>query len=153
MRWTTAVDLSMGYYHMKLNKDLSGACTILLPWRNYCYNALPMGFCGSTDIFQHTLGTLFADLAHVSVYLDDIIIIGIGSYEEYLAQVEEVLARLLEKGFQVNPLKSFWGKFEVEYLVFVIKREGICLQKKNTRHPTCKRIYFYKTAKKLYWHG
>ena len=89
-----------------------------------------MRFCGSTDIFQHTLGTLFTGLAHVLVYLDDIVIIGIGSYEEHLAQVEEVLARLLEKGFQANPLKSFWVKFKVEYLGFVITREEICLQKK-----------------------
>ena len=43
-----------------------------------------MGLCGSTDIFQHALVTLFADLAHVLVYLDDIIIIGTGSYAEHL---------------------------------------------------------------------
>ena len=84
MRWATAVDLSMGYYHMKLNKELQDVCSIILPLGKYCYNALPMGFCGSTDIFQHALGTLFADLAHVLVYLDDIIIIGTGSYAEHL---------------------------------------------------------------------
>ena len=82
-------------------------------------------------------GTLFADLTHVLVYLDEIIIIGVGSYEEHIAQVEVALARLLEKGFQVNPLKSFWAKFEVEYLGFLITREGICPQKKNTTHPKC----------------
>ena len=131
MRWATAVDLSMGYYHMKLNKESRDACTIILPWEKYCYNALLMGFCGSTDIFQDALGNLFADLVHVLVYLDDIIIIGSGSYEEHLTQVEEVLARLKEKGFQVNPLKSFWAKSEGEYLGFVITRKGICPQKKK----------------------
>ena len=57
---------------------------LILPWGKYCYNALPMGLCGSTDIFQHALVTLFADLAHVLVYLDDIIIIGTGSYVVHL---------------------------------------------------------------------
>ena len=53
MRWATPVDLSMGYYHMKLNKESRDVCTIILPWGKYCYNALPMKFCGSTEIFQH----------------------------------------------------------------------------------------------------
>ena len=110
---------------MKLNKESRDVCTVILPWGKYCDNALPMGFCGSTDIFQHALGNIFADLVHVSVYLDDIIIIGSGRYEDHLMQMEEVLARLKEKGFQVNPLKSFWAKSEVEYLGFVITREGI----------------------------
>ena len=85
MKWATAVDLSMGYYHMKLNKESCNACIIILPWGKYFYNALTMGFCGSTDIFQHAMGNLFADLAHVLVYLDDIIIIGSGSYEDLYA--------------------------------------------------------------------
>ena len=84
MRWATAVDLNMGYYHMKLTKKSGVVCTIILPWGKYCYNTLPMGFCGSTDIFQHALDGLFADLAHVSVHLDDIIIIGTGSYAEHI---------------------------------------------------------------------
>ena len=46
-------------------------------------------------------------------------------------QVEEVLARVSKKGFQVNLVKSFWAKSEVEYLGFVITREGIRPQKKK----------------------
>ena len=46
-------------------------------------------------------------------------------------QVEEVLARVSKKGFQVNLVKSFWAKSEVEYLGFVITREKIRPQKKK----------------------
>ena len=39
--------------------------------------------------------------------------------------------RLLEAGMQVNPLKSFWFQKEVEYLGYVITREGIKPQAKK----------------------
>ena len=98
-------------------------------------------------------GTLFADLAHVLVYLDDIIIIGTGSYAEHLQQVEEVLARLLEKEFQVNPLKSFWAKLEVEYLRFVITREGICPQQKKSQGIlSVKEPTSTKQLRSFYWY-
>ena len=59
------------------------------------------------------------------VFLDDILIIGNGAWEEHLKQVEAVLQRLLNAGMQVNPLKSFWFQDEVEYLGYTISREGI----------------------------
>ena len=61
---------------------------------------------------------LFADLDCVVVYIDDILVIGAGSYEEHLETVAEVLRRFEVKGMQVNPSKSFWAKPEVEYLGF-----------------------------------
>ena len=133
MKWATAIDLSMGYYHVKLEKKSRDLVTIILPWGKYCYTALPMGFCGSSDIFQHILGTLFADMEQVLVYLDDIIVIGSGTYKEHLEKIEETLARLLKKGFQVNPRKSFWAQTSVEYLGFIISREGVRPQRKKVQ--------------------
>ena len=78
----------------------------------------------ATDIFQSRLGELLGGLPFVVVYLDDILIIGNGTFEEHLKQIETVLRRLLEAGMQVNPLKSFWFQKEVEYLGYVITREG-----------------------------
>ena len=45
--------------------------------------------------------------------------------------VDEVLRRLEEYGMQVNPLKSFWAQDQVEYLGFLITRDGICPQPKK----------------------
>ena len=97
----------------------------------YQYNMLPMGVVVATDVFQSRLGDLLNDLPHVIVYLDDILIIGNGTFESHLEQVKTVLIRLLEAGMQVNPLKSFWFQKEVEYLGYVITREGIKPQAKK----------------------
>ena len=72
----------MGYYSMELDKESKNLCAISLPWGLYRYNALPMGIKPASDIFQEAMGSLFADMNCVAVYLDDIIIFGTGTFEE-----------------------------------------------------------------------
>ena len=84
-----------------------------------------------TDIFRARLGELLGDLPYVVVFLDDILIIGNGSWEEHLEQVKTVLSCLLNTRMQVNPLKSFWFQDEVEYLGYTLSREGIKPQQKK----------------------
>jgi hypothetical protein len=50
--YTTALDLNMGYYTIKLYPAASKTCTIIFPWGKYPHKRLPMGFGGSADIFQ-----------------------------------------------------------------------------------------------------
>ena len=69
--------------------------------------------------------TLFLDFQFVLVFLDDIIIIGCGTYEEHMEQVKEVLGQFLKAGFQVHPEKSYWAMSQVEYHFFLIFQEGI----------------------------
>ena len=92
-----------------------------------------MGLKIASDVFQEAMGELFADMENVVVYIDDILIIGTGTFEEHLVTVEEVLKRLNEKGMQVNAEKSAWAKPEVEYLGFLITRQGIRPQRKKVQ--------------------
>ena len=41
-QYTTSLDLSMGYYHIRLSDQDSNLCTIILPWGKYWYKRLPM---------------------------------------------------------------------------------------------------------------
>ena len=129
--FATALDLSMGYYAMILALLSRKYCVIILPWGLYEYTALPMGLSISSDVFQERMSSLFQDLTHVFVYVDDIIIIGSGSYEEHLKDVSLVIDRLIEMGMQVNPLKTSWAMEEVDYLGFRITRDGIRPQTKK----------------------
>lgn len=65
------------------------------------------------------------------MFIDDILIVGKGTWEQHLAQVGQVLEILLRNGFQVNPLKSYWGQSEVDYLGYVISKKGIRPQTKK----------------------
>jgi hypothetical protein len=85
----TALDLSMGYYHFVLTPRSQQMCTIVLPWGKYYYKRLPMGLSISPDVFQQELSSLFHDLAYVKVFIDDILVITKGTYEDHLENWEK----------------------------------------------------------------
>ena len=121
----------MGYYAMPLSAKSKKYCVISLPWGLYQYNMLPMGILVAADIFQEAMGGLFLDLESVTVYIDDIIILGNSSLVDHLKDIAKVLKRLSNKGMQINSTKSSWSVSEVDYLGFTITREGIKPQRKK----------------------
>jgi transposase InsO family protein len=143
--WATALDLSMGYYHIVLDKESSYLCTMIVPWGKYRYCRLPMGLNGSPDIFQAIINDIMGDLPNVRAYLDDILVTTAGSYEDHLQHVELVLQRLTEVGFAVNLRKSSFAVTEIDYLGYWITRHGIQPQPKKVEAimrltpPTTKR--------------
>ena len=61
-KYATAIDLSMGYYHIPLDVHSSKLCTTILPWGKYQYKRLPMGIKNSPDIFQAIMQDILGDL-------------------------------------------------------------------------------------------
>jgi hypothetical protein len=96
----------MGYYHIKLTPKASSYCTVVLTWGKYEYLCLPMGLCNSPDIFQEKMSDLMQGLAFARAYIDDLLIITTGSFNEHLENLEEVLSRLSKSGLKVNASKA-----------------------------------------------
>jgi hypothetical protein len=128
-KYATTLDLNMGYYSMPLDDDSKALCVTVLPWGLYQYNAHPMGIKPATDIFQERMSSLFYDLRQIVVYMDDLKALGFLDFDDHLHLLHEVLRRLLNAGFQVNPEKCHWFAHQVQYLGFNISREGISPQK------------------------
>jgi hypothetical protein len=123
--YVTALDLSMGYYHLKLSPQLSEMSTFMLDIGCYKYLRLPMGLSVSVDIFQRLMNSLFADLQFVHTYLDDILIVSDGSYEDHMEKVAIVLERMAKNGLQINARKSYWAVKTVEYLGYILTPRGV----------------------------
>ena len=123
----------MGYYHIELCPDSKKLCTIVLPWGKYEYQKLPMGLSNSPDIFQENMSNLFRDLDFVREYIDDLLITTTGNLEDHLTKVDTVLSRLRKAGLQVNAKKSFFCRHEVDYLGYLITRDGIKPQPKKVQ--------------------
>jgi hypothetical protein len=117
--------LNMGYYHIELSPHSKRLCTIVLPWGKYEYQRLPMGLCNSPDIFQEKMSNLMIGLEYVRTYIDDLLVITHGSFEDHLQKLGTVLNRLRTAGLKVNAKKSFFAKGELEYLGYWVTREGI----------------------------
>jgi hypothetical protein len=93
-KYETAIDLSMGYYHIPLDLEAQKFCTTMLPWCKYQYKRLPMGVKTRPDIFQRIMYEFLGDIPNIKVYLDDILITSNGKFEEHAAIMEQVLDRL-----------------------------------------------------------
>ena len=78
-----SLDLNMGYYHLELDAQSKGLCTIVLPFGKFQYNQIPMGLCNSPDIFQEKRNELFEGLDFVRAYIDDLLIITTKNGESY----------------------------------------------------------------------
>jgi RNase H-like domain found in reverse transcriptase/Reverse transcriptase (RNA-dependent DNA polymerase) len=124
----TSLDLNMGYYHIALSPQARHLCTIVLPFGKYEYQRLPMGLCNSPNIFQEKMSKLMAGLEFVQAYIDDLLVITKGSYQEHLNKLEVVFNRLQDAGLKVNANKSFFARDSVEYLGYTLSREGIMPQ-------------------------
>ena len=131
--YATALDLSMGYYHIPLSKQAQRLCTTILPWGKYSYAKLPMGLSTSPDIFQSIMNELLGDLPYVLVYIDDILILNKKheSEDDHIEKIAIVLGRLERCGFAVNLRKSFFMQQELEYLGYLLTPNGIKPQPKK----------------------
>jgi RNase H-like domain found in reverse transcriptase/Integrase zinc binding domain/Reverse transcriptase (RNA-dependent DNA polymerase) len=132
-RYVTALDLSMGYYHFKLDKELSDMSTFMLPFGLFKYTRLPMGLSISPDFFQERMAKLFGDLPWIKVFLDDLLIFSNGTFEDHMEKVSTALERLHAKNLAVNALKSYWAVEEVDYLGFRLTRQGVMPQERKVK--------------------
>ncbi len=74
---------------------------------------------------------LMASLKFVQEYMDDFLIITRGILDEHLQNMETVLTRLHDAGLKVNTAKSLFCAHEIEYLGFILTRDGIKPQSKK----------------------
>jgi hypothetical protein len=104
-----------------------------------------MGVKCSPDVFQERMSDLFQGMEYVRAYLDDLLILSKGDWDDHIEKLDRTLSKLAEAGLKVNCEKSFFGRTETEYLGFWITRHGIRPQTKkveaihNIQPPTTRR--------------
>lgn len=129
--YATAIDLSMGYYHIPMDEASQKLCSTILPWGKYQWTRMPMGVKCAPDIFQAIVTDLFSDLDYVRAYIDDILITSSSSFEEHMEKLDTVLTRLEQAGFRANVRKCFFAQTELDYLGYWLSRDGIQPQPKK----------------------
>jgi hypothetical protein len=100
---------------------------IILPWGQYLYRQLSMGFGGSANIFQaQMMDMTMASLEYMQVYIDDLLVIARGTLDDHhLVKIEAMLTRLHNATLKVNAAKSSFCTHEIEYLGYILTRGGI----------------------------
>ena len=125
-RCATCLDLSVGFYHVKLSDRLSKLTQFVLPSGCYGHLRMPVELNISPDVFQMLMGSLLGDLKCVQVHTDVTAIISNGSCHNHLKTSSVMLQHLQDKGMAVNATKSFWcTNKEVECLGFILTPNGV----------------------------
>ena len=139
--YATALDLNMGYYTIRLDPDSQKICSIILPWGKYSY-ATSNGYLRIAHFFQEKMTSLMQSLEYVRTYTDDLSIILSCTYDDHLLKVKEVTNRFNIAGLRINVPKFSFALHKIEYLGYILTREGIKPQHKKVsaimalREPT-----------------
>ena len=123
--YATSLDLNMGYYHISLSPQAADMCTIITEYGKYKYKRLPMGVACSPDIFQAKIYELLGDIEGTKAYIDDILVVKKGSFDEHLEQLEEIFRRCQKANLKLNPSKCRFGLNEIDYLGYIVTPTGV----------------------------
>ena len=86
---------------------------------------MPMGLNCAPDIFQEKMSGLMEGLEYARAYLDDLLYLSKGDFSSHLKHVEAILVRLCNANLKINASKSSFCNTEIDYLGYVVSREGI----------------------------
>ena len=76
-------------------------------------------------MFQDKMNESFNGLKYVRAYIDVLLIISTGNFEDNLNKLKILLKKLKAAAFKTNADKSFFARDILEYLGFKITRQGI----------------------------
>jgi len=90
---------------------------------------MPFGMTTSPSIFQRLMDCVLAGLSYMTcvVYLDDVVVFA-RTFEEQLAMLDEVFARIGRANLKLKPSKCLLFKREVEFLGHTVSADGIAMQ-------------------------
>ena len=88
------------------------------------YNRLCFGIASARAMFQRVMDNLIKGIPNVCGYLDDILVTGVNEVE-HDRNLRKVLERLEKAGIRLNENKCQLKKNEVQYLGYIINKEGL----------------------------
>ena len=120
----TKLDLSQAYQQLKLDTESRKYIFINTHKGLFRCTRLPFGISSAPGIFQKAMESLLQGIAHVTVYIDDILITG-ETESDHMQSLEEVLKHLVKAGLRVKKHKCKFMALSVAYLGYVIDAEGL----------------------------
>ena len=125
-QWFTKMDLKNGFNLIRIREGDEWKTAFRTRYGLYEFQVMPFGLTNAPSTFQDMMNHVLSDILDVGVlaYMDDILIYA-KTEEEHDRLVKEVLERLQHNGLAVSSEKCVWKTDEVEFLGYVIGRNGV----------------------------
>jgi len=131
-QWFTKMDLKNRFHLIRIREGDESKTAFRTRYGLYEFQVMPFGLTNAPSTFQDMMNHVFSDMLDTGLmaYMDNIIVYA-KTREEHDEKVKEVLTRLTENGLAVSPDKCVWRVQEVEFLGYVIGREGIKMSREK----------------------
>ncbi|KAF8774815.1 Retrovirus-related Pol polyprotein like [Argiope bruennichi] len=120
------LDACQGFSQIPMDEESSRKAAFTTPDGHYEPTRLFFGFSNGPPVFQRAMSLALGDLlwSGVSCFVDDIFF-GSTDFDDMIAKLRQVLEKLLNAGVTLKLSKCEFGMSEIEYLGFVIDKNGI----------------------------
>ena len=124
-QWFTKMDLKNGFNLIRIREGDEWKTAFRTRYGLYEFQVMPFGLMNAPSSFQDMMNHVLSDVLDVGVlaYMDDILVYA-KTEEEHDRLVKKVLERLQHNGLAISPEKCIWKAEEVEFLGYVIGRNG-----------------------------
>lgn len=120
----SVLDLSDGFYNIKLTDSSSDLCTFNSPFGCYKFVRCPFGISVAPEVFQKYSETAFGDIPGVIVYCDDLLICA-DTQQEHDAILDKVFSRAREHNVRFNKDKFQYKLKQVKYFGHIFSEQGM----------------------------
>jgi transposase InsO family protein len=124
----TKLDLKDAYHRIRIREGDEWKTAFRTRYGHFEYLVMPFGLTNAPATFQSYINQALSGLVDIFcvVYLDDILIYS-QTREEHTLHVRRVLERLKKWSLYANPKKCVFYTDRVEFLGFIVSREGVAM--------------------------
>ena len=118
------IDIKRAYHQIPVAEEDFEKMAIITPFGLFESVTMPFGLRNAAQTFQRFLDSLFRDLPHVYVYIDDILVTSCDE-TTHKKLMRTVLKRLHDAGIVINIAKCQYMKEKVVFLGHEVTKDGI----------------------------
>ena len=127
--WFTSLDSNYAFSQLSLSEETSKHCNFsILGGKATGTYRFKTGFYGLTDMpteFQKAMDRTLLNVLNTFCFLDDILIVTVGSVAKHNEMVEEVMKLIDAEGFSLKLKKCDFSVKEIEWLGYEINAIGV----------------------------
>eukprot|EP00960_Hanusia_phi_P075959 768490-Hanusia_phi.AAC.2 len=105
---------------------------IVTKFGKFSFRSLPFGYKHASEIFQHWITLLFQDIPGVHCYIDDVLLLSFGTFQQHCDLIRRVRLRCREQRVYLKKSKAHFFQETVEFLGHKVSANGIATQYSKT---------------------